>query len=267
MPAYYRRGGTGELPPQHLTRPREGVTAIAVGDQMSAALHDGKLTVWGIADIEGNFVPFRGEQDVVLNITDIAVSGVGVLALLSNGSVVTYSYTNSDLQVPGAVTGARVASIASSAFGTAFVAVLAGTGELVAWRASSGAPYWVPAEVRAGVAAAACGYGRAVALLSNGSIVAWTLQMEPATDVQLLAKRGLRVAMGQELILAVVQVDDDAGSEDTIGKAVLLLVICLKPQLSLHPGPMGKGKASVVMMTLTTVSIMGAIMPCRSGGI
>jgi hypothetical protein len=225
MPAHICRGKTGELPPQHLTRPGAGAKAIAASDHLSAALHHGKLSVWGIADIGGNYVPFRGEQDVVLDITDIAVSDVGVLAMLANGSVVTYSFMNSGLKVPRAVTGARVASIASSAFGTAFVAVLAGTGELVAWGASSGAPYWVPAEARAGVAAAACGSSRAVALLSNGSIVAWTLQEEPGTDVQLLAKRGLRIAVGQELILAVVHGDDDAGSEGTLGKAVLLLVV------------------------------------------
>jgi hypothetical protein len=220
MPAHKCRGNAGELPPQLLMQPGAGVNAIAVGREMSAALHDGKLTVWGYSEIGGTEGSFRGVLDVALDIADIAVSGTSVLALLSNGSVVTYSYTNSGLKVPGAVTAARVASIASSAYGDSIAAVLAGTGELVAWGASSGAPYWVPAEARAGVAAAACRGARAVALLGNGSIVAWTLQHEPATDVQLLAERGLRIAMGWDPILAVVKGGAGAGSEDTLGKAV-----------------------------------------------
>jgi hypothetical protein len=243
------------------------VKAIAVGDLMSAALHDGKLTVWGFPSEWGDSLPFHGELDVGLDIADIAVGDVGVLALLSNGSLVAYSYTNYYLKVPGAITGARVASIASCAGGSRFVAVLVGTGELVAWVASTGIPYWVPVEARAGVAAAACGGGRAVALLSNGSIVAWYLLDETAGDgVQLLAERGLRVAMGFELILAVVRGGDGVGSEDNLSKDILLLVVS-QASLLLDPCANDAIVAEVVVLMVTLAGVKVFIVSCRSDGI
>jgi hypothetical protein len=109
------------------------------------------------------------------------------------------------------------------------MAVLADTKELVAWDGEQGTRYWMPLEVQAGVTAAVCGPDRAIALLVNGSIVAWALQKEAARQVDKLAERGLGVAAGLDLLLATVQSGADAGRDLDLSKPTRIAVctICL----------------------------------------
>jgi hypothetical protein len=112
MPAVKRRGVAFEQPPEHLTRPGAGIRAITANHGLSAALHHGKLTVWGSFDRGDSF---RGEREVALDAVDIAVSDTGVVALLSNGRVTAldYAYESRVVMVPELVAGTRVTSIAS----------------------------------------------------------------------------------------------------------------------------------------------------------
>jgi alpha-tubulin suppressor-like RCC1 family protein len=157
-------------PPADLQLPGAGVQAISAGGSTSAAIQNGKLIVWpkgalcSILEAE----PLLGLTDV----QDMAVSSRHLLLLLKNGSVISVGCPGeAAAQVPSIVSAQTSLQIAVGSNGTS-MALLADSGRLVAW-GSVDELNAVPFDAQANVTSMACGATHAIALLSNGTVLAW----------------------------------------------------------------------------------------------
>jgi len=154
-----------------------GVTEVAAGWEHSVAvMNDGTLVVWGGAAS----VPVGAESGV----RAIAASGGRTVALKNDGSVVGETWT---WTVPPAAAQSGVVAIAA---GFDHTLALKNDGTVVAWGynhegAVTGTPtdidpYFATAspvtlegQVLSGVTAIAAGWGYSVALMNDGTLVAW----------------------------------------------------------------------------------------------
>jgi len=156
-----------------------GVTAVAAGGSRSLALlEDGTVVAWG-----GGYYDEPVPEDLT-DVTAIAVGGIHSLALLGDGTVVAWGGNDwGQCDVPQGLTG-----VTAIAAGGDHSLALLGDGRVVGWGANQASGYLggylgsqmplivnqsVPPDGLSNVVAIAAGGYHSLALIDDGSVVAW----------------------------------------------------------------------------------------------
>ncbi|MFO1499271.1 MAG: RCC1 repeat-containing protein [Verrucomicrobiota bacterium] len=159
---------------------QSGVTAIAAGYLHTVALkNDGSVVAWGLNNFGQTTVPVAAQSGV----TAIAAGTYHTVALKHDGTVVAWGYNGSgavagtpsanDLASPVTLGGQVLSGVTAIAAGWGFTVALMNDGSVVAWGDNDSGQTTVPVAAQSGVTAIAAGGAHTVALKNDGSVVAW----------------------------------------------------------------------------------------------